>query len=216
MKAAEMMGAFAHPEYLKEAMTHRSSATKNWNSSERLEFLGDRVLGLLMSEWLIKVYPHEDESTIGARFAHLVSREVLAAIADKIGLGEMLIISSSDLKLGVSRRAKVLADALEAAIGAVYRDRGLEAARKFMQLAWQGRVMRDVAPPKDAKTALQEWAQANGVSARYVVTAQRGPAHAPTFVVTVEAGRLSASAESSQGKRAAEQLAAERLLKTIT
>ena len=211
---------FARPELLREAMTHRSALhgrdrRRGKGSNERMEFVGDRVLGLLMAEWLAERYPREQEGDLGRRLAVLVSQSVLAEVAETIGLGEALSVAPGEAKAGVRRRSTVLADALEAALGALYLDGGLERARAFVRHAWEGAMSRLETPPKDAKTTLQEWVQARGLGLpTYVVASRVGPPHAPEFVVTVSAGEFTGSGRGAS-KRAAEQLAAKDLLRVL-
>jgi ribonuclease-3 len=180
-----------------------------------MEFIGDRVLGLLIAEWLAERFPSEQEGDLGRRLALLVSQPVLAAVAEEIGLGETLSVAPGEARAGVRRRATVLADALEAALGALYLDGGIESAREFVRRAWDGVMTRQEEPPKDAKTALQEWVQARSLGLpEYVVASRAGPPHAPEFVVTVTVGGLSGSGTAGN-KRAAEQLAAENLLRVL-
>lgn len=207
---------FARPDLLKEALTHRSAVRRRRGgpaSNERLEFMGDRVLGLLVAEWLVERFPDEQEGELGRRLALLVSQPVLASIAEAIGLGAALDVSPGEAKAGVKQRATVLADALEAALGALFLDGGLERARVFVRRAWQNAMTAQPEPPKDAKTELQEWAQARGLDLPAYEIAQRlGPPHAPAFTVTVSVGGRSGSGTAGS-KRAAEQLAAEALLR---
>lgn len=205
--------AFARPELLREALTHRSATGRRGGfSNERLEFIGDRVLGLLIAEWLGERFPSEQEGELGRRLAHLVSQPVLAGIAEAIGLDAMLNVAPGEARAGVKRRATVLADALEAAIGAIYLDGGLAPARDFVRTAWQAAMAGLTAPPKDAKTALQEWFQARGEALpHYELVSRAGPPHAPEFVVSVSmAGQTGRGVAGS--KRAAEQAAAADLL----
>jgi ribonuclease III len=211
---------FTRPELLREAMTHRSALFgrgrgRGRGSNERMEFVGDRMLGLLIAEWLAERFPREQEGDLGRRLALLVSQPVLAAVADEIGLGETLSVAPGEARAGVRRRATVLADALEAALGALYLDGGLERARAFVRRAWTGVMDAQEAPPKDAKTALQEWVQARSLELpQYVVASRVGPSHAPKFVVTVAVDGLSGSGTAGS-KRAAEQLAAQELLRVL-
>ena len=211
---------FSRPELLREAMTHRSAIHgrtrgKARDSNERMEFIGDRVLGLLIAEWLIERFPHEQEGELGRRLAHLVSQPVLAGVAEGIGLGEALSVSPGEARAGVRRRATVLADALEAALGALYLDGGIDRARSFVRRAWDDAMNAHPAPPKDAKTALQEWVQARGMGLpHYSVVSRAGPPHAPEFVVGVTVGELTGTGTAGS-KRAAEQLAAEALLRAL-
>ncbi len=211
---------FSRPELLREAMTHRSALHgrargRGKGSNERMEFIGDRVLGLLIAEWLAERFPREQEGDLGRRLAVLVSQPVLAEVAEAIGLGEALAVAPGEAKAGVRRRATVLADALEAALGALYLDGGLQRARAFVRRAWEGVMSRQEKPPRDAKTMLQEWVQARGLGLpTYAVASRSGPPHAPEFVVTVSAGGLSGSGTAGS-KRAAEQLAASELLRVL-
>lgn len=209
---------FSRPELLREAMTHRSALHgrgRAHTSNERLEFIGDRVLGLVMAEWLAERFPQEQEGELGRRLAHLVSQPVLARVAEEIGLGDALSVSPGEAKAGVKRRGTVLADALEAALGALYLDGGLPHARAFVRRAWDGAMTRLADPPKDAKTALQEWAQKRGAMPSYAVTDRSGPPHAPQFTVTVMVGEAS-GVGSAGSKQAAEQDAAAALLRSLT
>jgi ribonuclease-3 len=215
----ELLGHdFQRPELLREALTHRSALLghgRRKGSNERLEFVGDRVLGLAMAEWLAERFPHEQEGDLGRRLAYLVSQPVLARVADAVGLGAALSVAPGEAKAGVKLRATVLADALEAALGALYLDGGLAVARAFVRRAWCDAMTVQVDPPKDAKTTLQEWAQKRGKELpEYVVTNRFGPPHAPEFVVTVSVGEACGTGTAGS-KRAAEQLAAEALLRDI-
>lgn len=205
---------FANQDILREALTHRSAA-QNRKSNERLEFVGDRVLGLLIAEWLAERFPAEQEGALGARLAALVSRPVLARIAEAEGLAGVLDVAPNEAKDGVRRRATVLADTLEAVIGALFLDDGLAAARKFVRRIFEAELAAQPAPPKDAKLALQEWVQARGLELpRYTLVERTGPPHAPQFVmcVTVEGETGTGRAGT---KREAERLAAIELLSRI-
>lgn len=206
---------FKRPGLLKEALTHRSVVHghgRRQGSNERLEFIGDRVLGLMMAEWLAERFPQEQEGDLGPRLAYLVSQPVLATVAETIGLDEALSVGRGELKAGLTKRATVLADALEAALGALYLDGGIDVSRDFVRRAWNDAMTGQIMPPKDPKTALQQWAlkRALGLPV-YAVTGRSGPEHAPEFTVTVSVGDTDASG-SAGSKRAAEQLAAEALL----
>jgi ribonuclease-3 len=217
---------FTRPELLAEALTHRSAARKppggrrGSGSNERLEFIGDRVLGLLMAEWLIERFPHEQEGELGRRLALLVSQPTLAAIAETIGMSALLSVAPGEAKAGIQTRATVTADAVEAAIGAIYLDGGLEPARSFIRAAWEPALQAQPAPPKDPKTALQEWAQARGHQLpRYDVASREGPAHNPMFVVSVTItgakGTVGTATGEAGSKREAETLAAIALLAAL-
>ncbi len=226
---------FVRPALLREALTHRSAAHESQQamapragsrrnvraadrgagSNERLEFIGDRVLGLLMAEWLIERYPVEQEGQLGPRLAQLVSRPVLARIAVELGFRDALAVAPHEARAGIRDAANVLADSVEAVLGAVYLDGGLEPARRFVRRAWTEVMDGQALPPKDAKTALQEWLLARGLALPvYVVEAAEGPSHAPVFTVRAEAAGRSGSGTAG-AKRAAESLAAAELLRRL-
>ncbi len=213
---------FRRKTLLREALTHRSAASgrargrrKNrpgGGSNERLEFIGDRVLGLVMAEWLSERFPNEEEGQLGPRLAHLVSREAVSSVAQHVGLACVLSLGVNEAKEGVGRLATVLADALEAALGALYLDGGLEAARKFIRTAWEPMMHAQILPPKDAKTALQEVLLARGEKLpAYRTVSSHGPPHAPVFVIQVTARDKTGTGQGST-KRMAERLAAADLL----
>ena len=208
---------FAQADLAREAMTHRSASSGRGSrgSNERLEFIGDRVLGLIMAEWLAERFPKEQEGDLGRRLAHLVSQPVLAQVAEDIGLAGALSVSVGEAKAGVKQRATVLADALEAALGALYLDSGLEPVRGFIRRAWDTAMTEHAEPPKDAKSALQEWAHKRArTTPVYTVTNRAGPPHAPEFTVTVKVGDM-AGVGVAGSKQAAEQAAAAALLGSV-
>ena len=228
---------FRKPALLREALTHRSAAHeargggaggrhkrrpsqkgtghKGQGSNERLEFIGDRVLGLLMAEWLIERYPEEQEGELGRRLAQLVSRPVLAGIAAELGFREALEVAAHEDRAGIRDAANVLADSVEAVLGATFLDGGLEPARAFVRSAWSGVMSGQTLPPKDSKTALQEWLLGRGMPLpAYVLEAAEGPSHAPRFTVRAEAAGRSATGEAGT-KRMAESLAASGLLEQL-
>jgi ribonuclease-3 len=218
--AQEILGhRFARRELLSEALTHRSAALDHWAgkkvfsaSNERLEFVGDRVLGLLIAEWLAERFPNENEGALGRRLAPLVSQPVLAEIADRLGLAACLSLAPSESRAGVRKLATVLADAMEAVIGAMYLDAGLDVARIFVRRAWGPTMVAQVNPPKDSKTGLQEWAMHRALPLPvYEIQSMEGPSHAPVFVISVTVGGKTATA-SAGSKRQAEQAAAAELL----
>lgn len=213
--ARHLAHRFADPGLLRQALTHRSltqGRNRGLASNERLEFVGDRVLGLVIAEWLVERFPGEREGGLGRRLAHLVNQETLAAIAARIGLGEALIVPASEAATGVRRRATVLADACEALIGALYLDGGLAAARDFIRTHWADEVEAVAVAPRDPKTALQEWAQGRGLALpAYRTVSSEGPSHRPRFTVAVTVGEASAEA-TGVTKREAEKAAAAALL----
>lgn len=208
---------FAKPELLIRALTHSSISSAHRDDNQRLEFLGDRVLGLVIAEALLDADRSATEGQIAPRFNALVRRETCASVAREIDLGSVLKLGRSEMKSGGRRKDALLADAMEAVIAAVYRDAGLDAARQIILKHWASRVETVKADARDPKTALQEWAQARGMEPpAYAETARSGPDHAPVF--TIEA-RLSSgqSAKASAGnKRQAEQGAARALLAELS
>ena len=218
-QAEQILGhRFAQPGLLTEALTHRSAmhgqrgVPKGTGSNERLEFIGDRVLGLLVAEWLGERFPGEQEGALGRRLALLVSQPVLADIAEQAGLNAVLTVAPGESRAGVRKRATVLADAMEAVIGALYLDGGLEAARLFVRRSFAPAMDGQPQPPKDAKTALQEWAQGRGLPLpNYVMVSRDGPPHAPDFTISVTVAGQTATGRAGN-KRAAEMAAAEDLI----
>jgi ribonuclease-3 len=227
--AAEQIAGhtFQRRELLREALTHRSAVsgrplgrgrtarTGGAGSNERLEFMGDRVLGLLIAEWLAERFPEEQEGALARRLAHLVAQPMLAAIAEALKLPAALSVAPGEARAGVRQRATVLADAMEALIGALYQDGGLETARRFVRSAWADAVATMTEPPKDPKTALQEWLLARGEALpAYELVSRDGPPHAPVFVVAVGAGGKRGEGRAGS-KRAAERIAAAALLERL-
>jgi ribonuclease III len=203
---------FANPRLLQEALTHRSAAGAGQGSNERLEFLGDRVLGLTISVWLTEQYPREQEGALGRRLAHLVSQPVLVEVAETLGLSALLSVAPGEARAGVRHRASVLADAVEALLGAVFLDGGLDPVQHFVRTNFAAAMLAEAEPPKDAKTGLQEWGQARGLGLPvYDIVSREGPSHAPHFIISVRLGDSEARGEAGS-RRAAEQAAAQALL----
>lgn len=211
---------FADITLLKRAFTHRSTGQQLPDgspfSNQRLEFLGDSVLGLVISEMLYHHFPHEAEGDLSKREVALVNGVTLAEIARELKLGDSLILAQSEEDHGGRDNPSNLEDACEALIGAIYLDQGLEVARMFIEKHWSKRALQMNAPPKDPKTALQEWAQAKGLPLpEYVLVAETGPAHAPQFTIKVRVeGQISQEAIAAS-KKTAERDAAEKLLKNL-
>jgi ribonuclease-3 len=217
---------FSDLDLLRTALTHPSALTrrngksgprqKGGQDNQRLEFLGDRVLGLVVAEMLYRTFGKEDEGAMAKRLAALVRQEGLAHVARTIDLGRHLILSRGEADGGGRDNAATLADACEAIIGAIYLDSGLDAARKFVERHWAALLAADEAPPQDAKTALQEWAQAAGLPLPiYQVVESSGPPHDPTFTVEVRVTGKRAAQASGKSKRAAEQAAAASLMSEL-
>ena len=207
---------FRTPDLLTRAVTHASIGTATRPDNQRLEFLGDRVLGLVLAEALLTADPDAKEGQLAPRFNALVRKETCADVAREIGLGEVLKLGRSEMLTGGRRKEALLGDGMEAVIAAVYLDAGFEAARALIQRLWGKRIAGVEPDARDAKTSLQEWAQARGMPPPvYVETARSGPDHAPVFTlrVTVADGRFAEATASS--KRAAEQVAARLLLSEV-
>jgi ribonuclease-3 len=214
--AARLGHRFADPEVLTAALTHRSAGRINY---ERLEFLGDAVLTLVVSELLYREFTTADEGDLSRYRATLVSGSMLAAIATELDLGGQLRLGGGELKSGGFRRGSILSDALEGVIGAVYVDGGFEAAREVVGRLYAGRLTRLPVPHelKDAKTRLQEELQRRGLPLpAYVVASVTGEPHEQHFAVSCEVAalRLRTRGEGSSRRRA-EQEAAQRLLEAL-
>lgn len=205
---------------LREALTHSSATAARGvesGSYERLEFLGDRVLGLIVADMLLYAFPDEAEGALARRHAYLVSRDALARVARTLDLGGYLLVSRGEAEGGGRENPALLADVCEALIGALYTDGGLGAARAFVEPHWRALLKEDCAPPQDAKTALQEWAQGQGLPLpRYQEVAREGPPHEPRFTVSVEIRGEPPEHGAGRSKRFAEQEAARRLLARVT
>ncbi|MCL3881316.1 ribonuclease III [Marivita sp. GX14005] len=204
---------FDRPDLLVRAVTHSSRAGPNRDDNQRLEFLGDRVLGLVMAEALLAHDKAASEGQLAPRFNALVRKETCAEVAREIDLGAALKLGRSEMLSGGRRKQALLGDALEAVIAAVYLDGGFDAAKDMVLRLWGKRIGAVEDDARDAKTALQEWAQARGMSPpSYVEVARDGPDHAPNFTISVQLDN-GASAQSRAGsKRQAEQSAAKALL----
>ncbi len=207
---------FKSTPLLELALTHasvRGGAKAARYDNERLEFLGDRVLGLSIAEVLNETYPEESEGDLAKRFNRLVKGQTCALVARRIGLGPHLIVSDSEAGSGGREKDTILADAVEALLGAVFLDGGYEKARAVVRLLWQTNDLDLPHVAADPKSMLQEWAQGQGLALpEYVEIARKGPDHAPRFTSEVRiAGRPPARGEGAS-KRAAEQAAASALL----
>jgi len=207
---------FRDRRLLEEALTHASLGGRRRRTNERLEFLGDRVLGLALAHLLIERFPHDPEGALGRRQAHLASRDILAEVARAIGLGRYLRLARGEEESGGRDNPTILADALEAVLGAVFLDGGFAEAERIVRALFAPRLPELHRPPRDAKTALQEWAQGRGLPLpEYHLVERRGPPHAPEFTVEVRVRGLAPERASGTSKRSAEQAAARRLLERI-
>jgi ribonuclease III len=200
---------------LERALTHASvrGGKTERSDNERLEFIGDRVLGLAIAEILNKQYPDASEGELARRYNRLVRGEACAKVSRAIGLGAHLILSESEADSGGREKTTILADAAEALLGAVFLDGGFEKARTVVRKLWQDQSEPVPEVAVDAKSALQEWAQGQGLALpKYIVVSRKGPDHAPHFTAEVTiSGRGPAQGEGAS-KRIAEQEAATALL----
>lgn len=204
---------FRQPEHLVHAVTHPSLSAPNRPDNQRLEFLGDRVLGLVMAEALLRADPGASEGMLAPRFNALVRKETCAEVAREVALGEVLKLGRSEMLTGGRRKEALLADAMEAVIAAVYRDAGFEVARDLVLRLWGGRIGAVEPDARDAKTSLQEWAQARGMPPpAYAETGREGPDHQPMFTVEVTLADGASASAKAGSKRVAEQTAAKALL----
>lgn len=195
------------------ALTHSSRAAENY---ERLEFLGDRVLGLTVATWLYELFPDEPEGKLSRRFNVLVSGETCAEVAREIGVGERMLLGKQAREDGAADSENVLGDISEALIGALYLDGGLDAAIAFIRSAWGDKVDERESAPKHPKSALQEWAAANEKKPPvYELTDRSGPQHAPRFVVEVTINGVGEARAEGSSKQEAETEAARALLERL-
>jgi len=207
---------FRQPAVLIRALTHPSFSTADRADNQRLEFLGDRVLGLVMAETLLDADTSASEGTLAPRYNALVRKETCADIAREIDLGAVLRLGRSEMMSGGRRKQALLGDAMEAVIAAIYRDGGLTAARETILSLWSSRINTVEADARDPKTALQEWSQARGMPPPdYQEVSRSGPDHAPVFTIVVRL-KTGQSAEATAGsKREAQQSAAKALLSQL-
>lgn len=204
---------FADPVLLIRALTH-GSTQKHKGDYQRLEFLGDRVLGLVIAEHLFRTFPNLTEGELTPIHSGLVRAEACAAAGDTIGLSEIVIVGVGEKAKGVNLNRTVLGDVMEALVAAVYLDGGMDTARAFVLRTWAAMLANPQAIAKDAKTFLQEWALARAYPIpAYRILSREGPEHEPVFVVSVEVKDHQPAEGSAKSKRAAEQGAAELFLK---
>jgi ribonuclease-3 len=204
---------FATPELLVRALTHSSLGSPTRPDNQRLEFLGDRVLGLSMAEALFRADKTASEGQLAPRFNALVRKETCAAVARDIDLGTVLKLGRSEMMSGGRRKEALLGDAMEAVIAAVYLDAGFEVAQALVGRLWAGRIEAVDDDARDPKTALQEWAQARGLPPpRYDTLGREGPDHAPQFRIAVRLETGESEEATAGSKRQAEQAAAKALL----
>lgn len=200
------------------ALTHRSLVREGaWGSNQRLEFLGDAVLGLAVADMLYALFPNEPEGDLSKRLVSLVNGAQLAIIAQQWELGAQLHLGAGEAEQGGRENPSNLEDALEALLGAIYLDGGYDAAREVITRFWKPYAEASKSPPKDAKTALQEWAQGRGFPLpEYALISADGPSHAPLFVVEVRVQGVPPMRAEAGLKKTAERMAAEKLLASFS
>ncbi|MEM6414536.1 MAG: ribonuclease III [Pseudomonadota bacterium] len=205
---------FSDRKLLERALTHSSVSNRSTTGDlERLEFLGDRVLGLLTAEALWRRHPDLNEGELAPRLNALVRKETCAKAAEEYGLNQLLRLSPHEEESGGRRKKTILGDACEAFLGALYIDGGLEAARGAYDVFWTKRLDELYRSHRDAKTALQEWSQNKGLGTpNYLVETADGPAHAPAFEVSVSIKKYKPARGSGRSKRAAQMNAASAFL----
>jgi ribonuclease-3 len=211
---ARLGHSFRDPALAQRALTHQSSpqagADARSDSYQRLEFLGDRVLGVAIAQMLYGTYPDADEGEMSMRLAALVRREACAEVALDWNVGPHLRLGAGEAQTGGRKKTAILADVCEAVIGAVFIDAGFEAASALVRRSWEQRMRSIAAPERDAKTALQEWGQARALPAPHYEEIDRsGPDHAPVFTIRVTLSGYLPEQGSAPSKRAAEQVAAQ-------
>ncbi len=213
---AENLGhVFTDKELLRRALTHASADARA--SNERLEFLGDRVLGLVIAENLYTLFPGDSEGALALKLNALVRQEACAMAAEAAGLAEHLILANSEAGSGGRKKAVILAGACEAVIAALYLDGGMAPARAFIERFWSPQIAGLSDDMRDAKTALQEWAQARkgGGGPNYRLVSREGPDHAPRFEIEVRVSGAEQALGRGSSKREAEQAAARALLESL-
>ena len=209
---------FADKDLLERALTHISalSGGNRAASYQRLEFLGDHVLGLVISDMLYRAFPKANEGELSRRLADLVRKETCAEVARAMDLGPVLKLGNSESHAGGRRRTTILADVCEALVGAAFIDGGYNAADELIMRFWKERMLKPLRPLRDPKTILQEWAQARGLpTPAYRELARTGPHHDPEFRVAVVLPDRPPAEGIGSSKRAAEQAAAAAMLTRV-
>ncbi len=202
---------------LTTALTHASAVgdarVASGDTYQRLEFLGDRVLGLVVSAMLLEAFPDATEGELSSRLADLVRKETCAEVANELDIGEAVIVGGGRAQQRALLTVNVLGDVCEALIAAIYLDGGYEAAKSFVEVHWRDRMLETPVGGRNAKSALQEWAQGQGHGTpTYEIAERTGPDHAPTFVISVNIGSLPPGHGEGRNRREAEQAAATAVL----
>ncbi len=207
---------FADLDLLERALTHSSAispAKRIERSYQRLEFLGDRVLGLVVADMLYRRFPKSNEGELSRTLNTLVRKETCADIARRLDLGKDMVLGDSEARSGGADKDAILGDITEAVIGAIYLDGGLEPARSFIERNFEEFLIEGQSSRADAKTFLQEWAQARGLEPpAYVMVERTGPDHAPEFTIAVDLAGFDRVEAVGTSKKIAEHKAAELFL----
>ena len=201
---------FKNPALLDKTLTHPSSKKLKINDFERLEFLGDRILGHMVADLLYHTFPKEKEGDLAKRQAVLISREVCQDVARELDLAKSIKFVGTEF----DGKSSVLSDAMEALIAAVYLDGGMEAVNQYILPYWKVRLSKSDAPPKDSKSLLQEWTQSRGMGIpQYELVGTSGPAHAPEFEMSLTINDITVSASGKSRKVAEQEVAKEMLIR---
>ena len=202
---------FKDPHYLERALTH--SSTNDDYNYQRLEFLGDRVLGLVMAEALFKEFRQENEGGLAKRHTALVKGSTCALMGQKISLADYIILSSSEREAGVHLNDNIISDVVEALIGAIHIDGGYEPAKKFTLELWGDAIKTLDTAPQDPKTELQEWVQARNLPLpEYTIIDKSGPDHSPVFNIELKIEGFDPVVSKGSARRPTEKLAAQKML----
>ncbi len=209
--------SFKDRSLLATALTHASAVgdarVAVVDTYQRLEFLGDRVLGLVVAAMLLETFPEATEGELSSRLADLVRKESCADVATALDMGAAVVFGGSRAQQRALLTVNVLGDVCEAMIAAIYLDGGFEAAKRFVEVNWRERMLEAPVGGRNAKSALQEWAQAQGHGTpTYEISERTGPDHAPTFIITVRMGTLDSGRGEGRNRREAEQAAATAVL----
>lgn len=216
----EIKQTFKNPALFDQALTHRSWVNENPNmrgTNERLEFLGDAILEFVVSSFIYKAFPNEEEGFLTALRANIVNTKSLAALAEHLSLGDFLFLSKGEEQGGGRANHSLLADTVEALIGALYIDQDFEASKSFIEVNLLEKIDEYLEKPlKDPKSRLQELVQAKGMEApKYRLVREEGPDHSKEFIIEVFVGEKSVGTGSGKSKSTAEQAAAEHALETL-
>ena len=208
---------FSNTDYIERALTHSSAhASSKGLDYERLEFLGDRVVNLIVADLLFKIFPEEKEGSLAKRHTALVRTETLAETARILKLGDFVILSDAERIAGGAENDNILADIMEAVTAAIYLDGGFQKSEQFIENALGDRLHSMIEPPRDPKTTLQEWSQSKELGLpSYEVIKQGGPDHAPEFTIQVSLKGYEPLFATSTSKKRAEKDAAQKMLDSV-